>query len=160
MLFCARTYHPDHLRYHQEPSRTPKRHTTHCTLLFSLLCSNTRSLSTTVFPTSQEQMTGSGAGYDAVASVFRTTARNNRTILNMRLSLLSLSLADLGRETGLDGGDGSPGAARVARHEVETVLTLVQLGVRATAGLASDVFNDISPQHVLNLLLLEPTLDD
>ena len=62
----------------------------------------------------------------------------------MRLSLLSLSLADLGRETGLDGGDGSSGAARVARHEVETVLTLVQLGVRATAGLARDVFHYLS----------------
>lgn len=56
MLFCARTYHHDHLRYHQEPSRTPKRHTNPLfspvfSPVFSLLCSNTRNLSTTVFPT-------------------------------------------------------------------------------------------------------------
>lgn len=45
------------------------------------------------------------------------------------LTLHLLSLADLGRETGLDGGDGTARTARVAGDEVETVLSLVQLGI-------------------------------
>lgn len=53
----------------------------------------------------------------------------------------SLSLADLGRETGLDGGDGTSGTAAVAGDEVQSVLTLVELGIGAAAGLASDVFD-------------------
>jgi hypothetical protein len=58
-----------------------------------------------------------------------------------RLSLLSSALADLGRETGLDGRDGTSGTARVAGDEVETVLTLVELCIRRAAGLASNVLD-------------------
>lgn len=54
-------------------------------------------------------------------------ARNNENALG--LTLHTLTLADLGRETGLDGGDGSSGSAGVASNEVETVLTLVELGI-------------------------------
>lgn len=87
---------------------------------------------------------------------------------------------DLATETGLDGRDGTTRAARVAGDEVETVLSLVQFRVGASAGLAGDVFNwkmsatiaynvggyvcnehtNVSSQHVLDLLLLETTLDD
>lgn len=62
-------------------------------------------------------------------------------ILLSRLSLLSSALADLGRETGLDGRDGTSGTARVAGDEVETVLTLVELCIRRAAGLASNVLD-------------------
>jgi hypothetical protein len=58
-----------------------------------------------------------------------------------RLSLLSSALADLGRETGLDGRNGTSGTARVAGDEVKTVLTLVELCIRRTAGLASNVLD-------------------
>jgi hypothetical protein len=51
------------------------------------------------------------------------------------------SLSDLGRETGLDSSYASPGTARVAGNEVETVLSLVELRIRRTACLASDIFN-------------------
>jgi hypothetical protein len=53
----------------------------------------------------------------------------------------SLSLADLGGETGLDGSDGTSGTAAVAGDEVQSVLTLVELGIGAAAGLAGDVFD-------------------
>jgi hypothetical protein len=53
----------------------------------------------------------------------------------------SLSLADLCGETGLDGSDGTSGTAAVAGDEVQSVLTLVELGIGAAAGLAGDVFN-------------------
>ena len=53
----------------------------------------------------------------------------------------SLSLADLCGETGLDGSDGTSGTAAVAGDEVQSVLTLVELGIGAAAGLTSDVFN-------------------
>jgi hypothetical protein len=59
----------------------------------------------------------------------------------LRLSLLSSALADLGRETSLDGRDGTSGTARVAGDEVQTVLTLVELCIRRAAGLASNVFD-------------------
>jgi hypothetical protein len=62
-------------------------------------------------------------------------------ILLSRLSLLSSALADLGRETSLDGRDGTSGTARVAGDEVETVLTLVELCIRRAAGLASNVLD-------------------
>jgi hypothetical protein len=58
-----------------------------------------------------------------------------------RLSLLSSALADLGRETGLDGRDGTSGTARVAGDEVQTVLTLVELCIRRAAGLASNILD-------------------
>ena len=57
------------------------------------------------------------------------------------LSLLSSALADLGRETSLDGSDGTSGTARVAGDEVETVLTLVELCIRRAASLASNVLD-------------------
>lgn len=53
----------------------------------------------------------------------------------------SLSLADLCGETGLDGSDGTSGTAAVAGDEVQSVLTLVELGVGAAAGLAGDIFD-------------------
>lgn len=53
----------------------------------------------------------------------------------------SLSLADLGRETSLDGSDGTSGTAAVAGDEVQSVLTLVELGIGAAAGLAGNVFD-------------------
>lgn len=54
---------------------------------------------------------------------------------------LSLSATDLSTETSLDGRDGTTGSARVAGNEVETVFTLVELGVGTAAGLAGNVFN-------------------
>lgn len=56
---------------------------------------------------------------------------------------LTLSAADLSTETSLDGGDGTTRAARVAGDEVQTVLTLVELGVGAAAGFAGNVFDYI-----------------
>ena len=53
----------------------------------------------------------------------------------------SLSLADLCGETGLDGSDGTSGTAAVAGDEVQSVLTFVELGVGAAAGLAGNVFD-------------------
>ena len=53
----------------------------------------------------------------------------------------SLSLANLCGETGLDGSNGTSGAAAVAGDEVESVLSLVELGIGAAAGLAGDVFD-------------------
>jgi hypothetical protein len=47
----------------------------------------------------------------------------------------------LGRETGLDSGNTSSGTTVVASDEVQTVLTLVELGVGRFAGLAGDVLN-------------------
>jgi len=98
------------------------------------------------------------------------------------LTLLSLSLADLGRETGLDRSNGSSGSAGVAGNKVETVLSLVKLGIWRSACLAGNIFHygivrwslggihmggwvgelhtDVSSKDVLNLLLLETTLDD
>lgn len=58
-----------------------------------------------------------------------------------RLSLLSSSLADLGRETSLDSSDGTSGTARVASDKVKSVLSLVEFGVRRTASFAGDVFD-------------------
>lgn len=57
------------------------------------------------------------------------------------LTLLSSSLADLGGETSLDGGDGTARSTGVAGDEVESVFTLVEFGIRRTAGLAGDVFD-------------------
>jgi hypothetical protein len=63
---------------------------------------------------------------------------------NLDISLyltLSLSAADLATETGLDGGDGTTGTARVAGDEVQTVLSLVEFCVGTAAGFAGDVFD-------------------
>lgn len=76
------------------------------------------------------------------------------------LALHLLSLSDLGSETRLDGLDGTTGTARVTGNEVQTVLSLVELCVGGTAGLARDVLEDVFPENVLDLLLLETTLDD
>tara|TARA_R110002003_G_scaffold1005_2_gene21962 strand:+ start:16066 stop:16491 length:426 start_codon:yes stop_codon:yes gene_type:complete len=73
--------------------------------------------------------------------------------------------------------DGTSRTAAVAGDEVETILSLRQttcsvsildritfaenlLGVWRTARLAGDILNDVPPEDVLNLLLLEATLDD
>lgn len=53
----------------------------------------------------------------------------------------TLAAADLATETGFDGGDGTTRSTGVASDEVQTVLTLVELGVGAAAGLAGDVFD-------------------
>ena len=63
------------------------------------------------------------------------------TNIQSRSLTLTLSAADLSTETGLDGGDGTTGSTRVAGNEVQTVFTLVELGVGAAAGLAGHVFN-------------------
>lgn len=69
-------------------------------------------------------------------------------------------LSDLCRETSLDCLYGSPGSAAVTSDEVETVLALGQIGIRGSACFAGNVFYNVPPQNVLNLLLLETTLDD
>ena len=55
--------------------------------------------------------------------------------------MLTLALSDLGSETGLDGGDGTAGSAGVTGDERQTVLSLVELGIWGSAGLASDVLH-------------------
>lgn len=59
------------------------------------------------------------------------------------LNRLFLPLADLRLETGLDGADGSLGAARLAGHEVKSVL-LGQDRVGRLACFASNVFDWMS----------------
>jgi hypothetical protein len=63
--------------------------------------------------------------------------KERRGFLTLHLS----SLADLGRETSLDSGNTSSRTTVVAGNEVQTVLTLVELGVRRFAGLASDILD-------------------
>ena len=60
----------------------------------------------------------------------------------------TLSAADLGSETGLDSSDRATRSARVASNEVETVFTLVEFGVGAAAGLASDVLDNVLRKRV------------
>lgn len=60
---------------------------------------------------------------------------------NANLSLLPLSLSDLGRETSLDGGNGTSGSTRVTCNEVQSVLSFVELCIGRFAGLAGDVFH-------------------
>ncbi len=57
------------------------------------------------------------------------------------LCLLALALSDLGGETCLDRGDGATRSARVASDEGQTVLSLVELGIWRSAGLASNVLH-------------------
>jgi len=66
-------------------------------------------------------------------SFFRDTLPNNLTS--------TLAATDLATETSLDGGDGTTGSARVASNEVQTVLTLIELGVGAAAGFAGNIFD-------------------
>lgn len=58
-----------------------------------------------------------------------------------RLCLLTLALSDLGRETGLDGGDGTARSTGVTGDEGQAVLSLVELGIWRSAGFASDVLH-------------------
>lgn len=90
----------------------------------------------------------------------RHASRNAQPTASGRLTLLSPSLADLGGETRLDSRHGSSRAAAVAGNEVETVLSLGKVGVRRAARLAGHVFDDVAAEDVLDLLLLETTLDD
>ena len=78
----------------------------------------------------------------------------------MYLTLLPPPLADLGRETRLDGRHRSSRTTAVASHEVQTVLSFGKVRVRRAACLARDVFDNVAAEHVLDLLLLETTLDD
>lgn len=63
----------------------------------------------------------------SIGTMVHHTARNST--IRSTLTLHALTLADLSRETGLDGGYGSSGSAGVASNEVETVLSFVQLGI-------------------------------
>lgn len=69
------------------------------------------------------------------------------------------SLARHSLETSLDGLDRAPRVASHALQEKESLL-LVQDGVRRSASVAGDVLLDVPPQHVLDVLLLEPALHD
>lgn len=60
---------------------------------------------------------------------------------NHCLALLSPSLADLSRETGLDGSHTSSRTAGVACDKVQSVFTLVEFCIWRSAGLASDIFH-------------------
>lgn len=55
----------------------------------------------------------------------------------------TLSAADLGTETGFDGGDRPTRTTGVTDEEEQTVFSLVKLAVRAAAGLASDILDNI-----------------
>merc|ERR1712029_1156138 len=91
------------------------------------------------------------------SSLFNTVAA---TPSRDHLLLLSPSLANLGRETGLNRSDGPARTARVARDEVQPVLSLGEFGIGGAARLAGDVFDNVATKNVLDLLLLETTLDD
>ena len=58
-----------------------------------------------------------------------------------RLCLLTLTLSNLGGETGLDGGNRTAGSAGVTSDERQAVLSLVELGIWRSAGLASDILH-------------------
>lgn len=64
-----------------------------------------------------------------------------RLLNALRLTVRLLSAADLGGETGLDGGNTTSGAARVASDEGQTVLSLVELGIGRFARLARNVLD-------------------
>jgi hypothetical protein len=71
----------------------------------------------------------------------KTPSSTNASIFLIPHLTSTLAAADLATETGLDGGDGTTRSTGVAGDEVQTVLTLVELGVRAAAGLAGNVFD-------------------
>ena len=79
---------------------------------------------------------------------------------NAKSAQKPLPLPDLRRETTLDRRHTPPAPTAVARNEIQPVLALAQLRVRTPARLARDVLHDVPPQHVLDLFLLEATLDD
>ena len=87
------------------------------------------------------------AAYKHLAQLLWRSCSNDGGMLRVVVSEVSdlfdhsLSLADLGGETGLDGSDGTSGTAAVAGNEVQSVLSLVELGIGAAAGLAGDVFD-------------------
>ena len=62
-------------------------------------------------------------------------------------------------ETSLDRLDR---ASRMTSHALQKKETLffVQDGIWRSASVASDVLLDISPEHILNVLLLEPAFHD
>jgi len=84
----------------------------------------------------------------------------SKSLTRTNLDVHPLPLAHLGRETRLDGGDRSSASTRVAGDEIQSVLALTELRVGTATGLAGYVFDNIPPQHVLDLLLLESALDD
>jgi hypothetical protein len=57
------------------------------------------------------------------------------------LTLLSLSLTDLGRETSLDSRYTSSRATRIASNEVQSILSFVELCIRRSACLACHVLH-------------------
>ena len=59
----------------------------------------------------------------------------------IHLTLLSPSLTNLGRETGLDSSNTSSGTAGVASDEVQSVLSLVELSIWRSASFAGDIFH-------------------
>jgi len=69
--------------------------------------------------------------------------------------LLSASLADGGLETSLDGGNGAPGSTTIAGDEEKAVFSLLKIRIRGLAGSTGNVFQDITPKNVFQLLLLE-----
>lgn len=69
------------------------------------------------------------------------------------LTLLSPPLADLGRETSLDGSNTATRATGVAGNEVQSVLSLVEFGVWRSARLASNIFHCVTVNK-LNLLIV------
>ena len=71
----------------------------------------------------------------------QNTRNGMTTNIQSRSLTLTLSAADLSTETGLDGRDRTTGTTRVASDEVQTVFTLVKLGVGTAAGLAGNVFD-------------------
>lgn len=69
------------------------------------------------------------------------------------------TLAGLCLETGLDSTDGTLGAALFASDEEDTVL-LGKFCLWTLAGLADDVFGDVSSENVFDLLGLETTTNN
>lgn len=87
------------------------------------------------------------AAYKHLAQLLSRSLSNDGGVLRFVVSGASglfdhsLSLADLCGETGLDGSDGTSGTAAVAGDEVQSVLSLVELGIGAATGLAGDIFD-------------------
>jgi hypothetical protein len=91
----------------------------------------------------------------AMHNIEHREARNKNTLTHH-----PPSLSNLGRETSLDGLYRTTRSTAVACDEVETVLTLGEIRVGRTACLARNVLDNVPPKNVLQLLLLETTLDD
>lgn len=80
-----------------------------------------------------------------------TQLRLPRLRLSLSSSTNPRTLRRLGHETALDGLHGPCRTARLARHEEQTIV-LSENRVRRLARFASDVFDNVSTQDVLNLL--------